>query len=147
MYIRFIKQHGSGVHIACILLERHRFYLGGLMVLKGIVFELFLLFFHWMVLKGGAIMAYGLQMGSISPVDSAVGGLDHVQAFTFQYFSHCTSYPLNGACALFVGEELDLFLDFEDTQIFGSVGFVKVFLLFFLKLDESLPNLMYIDMF
>ena len=48
------------------------------MVLKGIVFELFLLFFHWMVLKGGAIMAYGLQMGSISPVDSAVGGLDQV---------------------------------------------------------------------
>ena len=47
-------------------------------------------------------------------VDSAVGGLDHVGLSTFQYFSHCTSCPLNGACALFVVKELDLFLDFED---------------------------------
>ena len=74
------------------------------MVLKGIVLGLFLLFFHWMVLKGWAIMTYGLQMGSISSVDSAVGGLDHVRASTFQYFSHCTSYLLNRACALFVGK-------------------------------------------
>ena len=44
------------------------------MVLKEIVFELFLLFFHQMVLKEGAIMTYGLQMGSISSVDSTVGG-------------------------------------------------------------------------
>ena len=95
MYIRFIKQHGSGVHIAGILLERHRFHLAGPMVLKGIAFGLFLLFFHQMVLKGGAIMTYGLQMGSISPVDSAVGGLDHVQAST---------YPLKGTCALLAGK-------------------------------------------
>ena len=55
-----------------------QFHLAGLMVLKGTVFGLFLLFFHQMVLKGGAIMTYGLQMGSISSVDSAAGGLDHV---------------------------------------------------------------------
>ena len=78
MYIRFIKQHGSDVHIAGILLERHGFGLTGLMVLKGMIFGLFLPFFHWMVLKGGAIMTYGLQMSSISSVDSAIGGLDHV---------------------------------------------------------------------
>ena len=78
MCVWFIKQHGPGVHIAGFLLERHGFGLAGLMVLKGIVFGLFLPFFHQMVLKGGAIMTYGLQMGSISPVDSAVGGLDHV---------------------------------------------------------------------
>ena len=78
MYVRFIKQYGPGVHIAGILLERHGFGLAGLMVLKGIVFGLFLLFFHQMVLKGGAVVTYGLQMGSISSVDSAVGGLDHV---------------------------------------------------------------------
>ena len=78
MYVRFIKQHGSDVHIAGILLERHRFGLAGLMVLEGIVFGLCLLFFHWMVLKGGAVVTYGLQMSSISSVDSAIGGLDHV---------------------------------------------------------------------
>ena len=54
-------------------LERHTFHLGGLMVLKGIGFGLFLLFFHWMVLKWSAIIANGLQMCSISPVDSAIG--------------------------------------------------------------------------
>ena len=72
MWVSLIKQHKSGIHIACILLERHKFHLAGLKVLKGIVFELFLLFFHQMVLKGGAIVTYGLQMGSISPVDSAI---------------------------------------------------------------------------
>ena len=78
MYIRFIKQHGSDIHIVGILLERHRFGLTGLMVLKGMVFGLFRPFFYWMVLKGGAIVTCGLQMSSISSVDSAVGGLDHV---------------------------------------------------------------------
>ena len=43
-------------------------------------------------------------MGSISPVDSAIGGLDHVWASTFQYFSHCTSYPLNGALSCLLGK-------------------------------------------
>ena len=58
MCVRFIKQHGSGVPIAGFLLERHRFGLAGLKVLKGNVFGLFLPFFHWMVLKGGAIMTW-----------------------------------------------------------------------------------------
>ena len=114
MCVGFIKQHGSGVHITGFLLERHRFGLAGLMVLKGNVFGLSLPFFHWMVLKGGAVMTYGLQMGSVSSVDSAIGALDHVGSSTFQYFSHCTSCPLNGACALFVVKELNLFLDFEN---------------------------------
>ena len=83
MCVGFIKQHGSGVHIAGILLERHGFGLAGLMVLKGIVFGLFLPFFHQMVLKGGAIMTYGLQMSSISSVDSAIWALDHVGSSTF----------------------------------------------------------------
>ena len=30
-------------------------------------------FFHWMVLKGGAIMTHGLQMSSVPSVDSAIG--------------------------------------------------------------------------
>ena len=118
MCVRFIKQHGSGVHIAGFLLERHGFRhgfgLAGLMVLKGNVFGLFLPFFHQMVLKGGAVITYGLQMNSVPSVDSAIGALDHVGSSTFQYFSHCTSCPLNGACALFVVKELDLFLDFEN---------------------------------
>ena len=108
MCVGFIKQHGPGVHIAGFLLERHRF------DLKGNVFGLFLSFFHWMVLKGEAIMTYGLQMSSVPSVDSAIGALDHVGSSTFQYFSHCASHPLDGACALFVVNELDLFLDFED---------------------------------
>ena len=54
-----------------------------LMVLKGIVFGLFLPFVHQMVLKGGAVMTYGLQVSSVPSVDSAVGGLDHVGSFTF----------------------------------------------------------------
>ena len=58
-------------------------------------------------------MTYGLQMSSVPSVDSAIGGLDHVGSFTLQYFSHCASHSLDGACALFVVEELDLFLDFE----------------------------------
>ena len=115
MCVWFIKQHGPGVHIAGFLLERHGFGLAGLMVLKGIVFGLFLPFFHWMVLKGGAVVTYGLQMSSVPSVDSAIGALGHVGLSTFQYFSHCASHPLNRACALFVVKELDLFLDFEDT--------------------------------
>ena len=113
MCVWFIKQHGPGVHIAGFPLKGHGFGLAGLMVFKGIVFGLFLPFFHWMVLKGGAVMTYGLQMSSVPSVDSAIGGLDHVGSSTFQYFSHCASCPLDGACALFVVKELDLFLDFE----------------------------------
>ena len=114
MCVRFIKQHGPGVHIAGFLLERHGFGLAGLMVLKGNVFGLFLPFFHWMVLKGGGVITYGLQMSSVPSVDSAIGALDHVGSSTFQYFSHCASCPLDEACALFFVKELDLFLDFED---------------------------------
>ena len=115
MCVGFIKQHGSGVLIAGFLTERHGFGLAGLMVLKGNVFGLFLSFFHWIVLKGGAIVTYGLQMSSVSSVDSAIVAFDHVGSSTFPYFSHCTSCPLNRTCALFVVKELDLFLDFEDT--------------------------------
>ena len=113
MCVWFIKQHGPGVHIAGFPLKGHRFGLAGLMFLKGIVFGLFLPFFHQMVLKGGAVVTYGLQMSSVPSLDSAVGGLDHVGLSTFQYFCHCASCPLDGACALFVVKELDLFLDFE----------------------------------
>ena len=86
-------------------------------------------------------------MSSISPVDFAIGGLDHVRTSTIQYFSHCTSHPFQGACPLFVGEELYLLLNLEDTQILSSVGFVEVFFLFILNLDEFMPNLMYVDRF
>ena len=62
-----IKHHGPGVHIVCFIIdvahfdvERHGSGLAGLMVLKGIVFELFFPFLHTMVLKGGAIMTNGL---------------------------------------------------------------------------------------
>ena len=113
MHVWFIKHHGPGVHIVDFLLKGHRFGLAGLMVLKGIVFGLFLSFFHQMVLKGGAVMTYGLQVSSVPSVDSATGGLDHIGSSTFYYFSHCASCPLDGACALFVVKELDLFLDFE----------------------------------
>ena len=41
----FIKHHGSGVHVADFLPKGHGFGLAGLMVLKGIVFGLFLPFF------------------------------------------------------------------------------------------------------
>ena len=85
-----IKHHGLGVHIAHFIIdvahfvvERHRSGLVGLMVLKGIVFGLFFPFLHWMVLKGGAVVTYGLQMSSIPSVDSATGALDHVRSSTF----------------------------------------------------------------
>ena len=58
-------------------------------------------------------MTYGLQVSSVPSVDSAVGGLDQVESSIFEYFSHCASCPLNGAGALFVVEELDLFPDLE----------------------------------
>ena len=117
------------------------------MVLKGIVFGLFLLLFHQMVLKGTAIVTYGLQMSSILSVDFAIGDLDHVGTSTIQDFSHCASHPFQGACPLFIGEELDLLLNLEGAKIFGSVGFVEVFFLLFLNLDEFLLNLMYVDRF
>ena len=41
----FIKHNGPGVHTADFLLKGHGFGLAGLMVLKGIVFGLFLPFF------------------------------------------------------------------------------------------------------
>ena len=68
MCVWFIKQHGPGVHIAGFPLKGHGFGLAGLMVLKGIVFGLFLPFFYWMVLKGGAVMTYGLQVSSSGSV-------------------------------------------------------------------------------
>ena len=137
-----IKHHGPGVHIAHFtvdvahfVVERHGSGLAGLMVLKGIVFGLFCPFHHWMVLKGGAIMTYGLQMSSIPSVDSTVGALDHVRSSTFGYLNHSTSRPLDGACGLLVLEELDLFFHFEGMQISGLMGSVKLFFLFLLQLD------------
>ena len=90
-------------------------------------------------------MTYGLQVSSVPSVDSAVGGLDHVGSSTFEYFSHCASCPLHGACALLVVKELDLFLDLEGMQIFGSVGSVKLFFLFLLDFNQSLSDLTYVD--
>ena len=92
-------------------------------------------------------MTYGLQMSSVSSVDFAIGGLDHVGSSTFEYFSHCASHPLDWACALLVVKELDLFLDFEGMQIFGSMGSVKLFFLFLLEFNQSLSDLTYIDPF
>ena len=137
-----VKHHGPGAHIAHFIVnvthfvvEGHRSGLAGLMVLKGIVFGLFFPFFHWMVLKGGAVMTYGLQMSSVPSVDSAVGGLAHVGASTFECFSYGASCPLDGAGALFVVEELDLLPNLEGAQISGSVGSVKLFFLLFLELS------------
>ena len=61
-------------------------------------------------------MTYGLQMGSISSVDSAIAirGLDHVRTSTFQDFSHCTSYPLQGTCPMLIWEELYFLLHLEN---------------------------------
>ena len=101
--------------------------------------------FHWMVLKGGAVVTYGLQMSSIPSVDSAIGALDCVGLSTFEYLNHSTSHPLDGACGLLVLEELDLFFHLEGTQIFGSVGSVELFFLFLLQFNQSLSGLMYID--
>ena len=123
------------VDIAHFIVKGHGSGLASLMVLKGIVFGLFLPFFHQMVWKGGAVMTYGLQVSSVPSVDSAVGGLDHVGSSTFEYFSHCASHPLDGACALLVVKELDLFLDLEGMQIFGSMGSIKLFFLFLLEFD------------
>ena len=147
-----IKHHGLGVHIphfivdvAHFVVERHRSGLAGLVVSKGIVFGLFFPFVHLMVLKGGAVMTYGLQMSSIPSVDSAVGALDHVGSSTFEYLNHSTCRPFDGACGLLVLKELDLFFHFEGMQIFGSVGFVKLFFLFLLQFNQSLSDLMHFD--
>ena len=80
-------------------------------------------------------MTYGLQVSSVPSVDSAVGGLDHVGASTFECFSYGASCLLDGASALFVVEELDLFPNLEGMQISGSMCSVKLFFLFFLELD------------
>ena len=147
-----IEHHGLGVHvahfivnIAHFIVKGHGSGLAGLMVLKGIVFGLFLPFCHQMVLKGGVIVTYGLQVSSVPSVDSAVGGLDHVGASTFEYFGHCASHPLDGASALFVVEELDLFPNLEGAQIFGSMGSVKLFFLFLLEFNQFLSDLTYAD--
>ena len=52
------------------------------MVLKGIVFGVIIPLFWGMVLKGATVVAYWLQVGSIAPVDSAVGALDDVGSST-----------------------------------------------------------------
>ena len=89
-------------------------------------------------------MTYGLQVSSVPSVDSAIGGLDHVGLSTFKCFSHGASHPLDGACALLVVKELDLFLDLEGTQIFGSMGSVKLFFLFPSEFNQS-SDLTYVD--
>ena len=65
MCVWFVKHHGPGVHIAHFIVNIAHFIvkghgsgLAGLMVLKGLVFRLFLPFFHQMVLKGGAVMTW-----------------------------------------------------------------------------------------
>ena len=100
----------SSLHCQCnsLCCQRTWIWPAGLMVLKGIVFGLFLPFFHWMVLKGGAVMTYGLQVSSIPSVYPAIGALDHVGASTIECFSYSSSCPLDGASALLVVEELDL---------------------------------------
>ena len=80
------------------------FHLGGLMVLKGIGFGLFLLFFHQMVLKWSAVIANGLQMCSISPVDSAIGCLRHVRMTAIQDFSYSSSHWCQGPVPCFFGK-------------------------------------------
>ena len=134
-----IKHHGLGVHVAHFIVnvthfvvKGHESGLAGLMVLKGIVFGLFFPILHWMVLKGGAIMTYELQVSSVPSVDSAVGGLDHVGASTFECFSYSASHPLDGASALLVVEELDLLPNLEGAQISGSTGSVELSLFVFL---------------
>ena len=90
-------------------------------------------------------MTYGLQVGSVPSVDSAIRALDHVGSSTFEYFGHCAIRPLDGACALLLVKELDLFLDLEGMQIFGSMGSVELFFLFLLEFNQSLSDLTYID--
>ena len=94
-----VKHHGPGVHIAHFIVdvahfvvERHGSGLAGLMVLKGIVFGLFFPFFHLMVLKGGAIMAYGASNELDSFCRLCHWGLGscriiHIQVFQPQYLS------------------------------------------------------------
>ena len=106
------QTHGSGGHIAGVCLEGHSFYLWP-GVLKGAAFKLFVIFLHCMVLKGGAIIAYGLQMSSVFPVDSATGAFDHILT-TVQYFSHGACQPSKAGACLFVWKESDLFFHLED---------------------------------
>ena len=75
--------------------------------------------------RKGTTMTQGLQMSSIPSVDSAIGALDHVRLSTFEYLSHCSGHPLDGACGWLVLEELDLFFQLQGTQIFGSVSPVQ----------------------
>ena len=119
MCLGAVKHHGLGVHIArFIVYVAHSVvegYGSGLMVLKGIVFGLFFPFHHWMVLKGGAVMTNGLQVSLIPSVDSAIGASDHIGLSTFEYLNHSTCCPFDGACGLFVLEELDSFLHLQGT--------------------------------
>ena len=85
-------------------------------------------------------------MSSIPSIDSAIGASDCVGSSTFEYLNHSTRHPFDGACGLLVLEELDSFFHLQGTQIFGSMGSVELFFLFFLQLNESLADLMYIDL-
>ena len=85
-------------------------------------------------------------MSSIPSVNSAIGALNGVRSSTFEYFSHSTCCPLDGACGLLVLEELDLFFHLQGMQISGSMGSVELFLLFLLQLNKSLADLMNIDL-
>ena len=113
--ISFIKQHVSDIHVAAVCLGGHRLSLAGLMVLKGIDFFIFLLFFHQRVLKWCSIVTNGLQIWSIAPLGFAIGHLDDVGAFTIQDLSHCTGLPLQRSCFLLIWEEFYLLLDLENT--------------------------------
>ena len=90
-------------------------------------------------------MTQGLQMSSIPSVDSAIGALDHIRSSTFEYLSHCSGHPLDGAHGWLVLEELDLFFQLQGMQISGSVSLVELFFLLLLQLNESLADLSYID--
>ena len=69
---------GSGVHVTGVHLQLYSFHLFRNGVLKGVIFRLFVHFSWCMALKGGAVITYGLQMSSISPVGSPIGAFYHV---------------------------------------------------------------------
>ena len=79
----FIKHHGYGVHVADFFLKGHGFGLAGLMVLKGIVFGLFLPLFSLDGLERMSRRDIWASSELCSFCRLCRWGLDHVGSSTF----------------------------------------------------------------
>ena len=140
VFVRFIKDHGSSHDVCCVCLEWHGFHLFG--VLKGVFLGLLVLFCCCTGLECGSVIANGLQVCSISPVDSAIGACDCVWMTTILIF--CSQFLLTTLFNLFLvclERTLLVYVTFRTQRFLALCDLSKVLFLAVLDFYQSLMQI------